>query len=514
MMPGFRPSIRWNLAANLGGQVWRALMSLAFVPVYLRILGVEAFGLIGLYASLQLTLGLLDIGLRPALAREMARFTGGGIDLARLRTLLRSVELCLAAMALLIAVIMLAAAPWLARDWVNPRDIHPDVVAHAFMAMGLVAALQFIEVAYDTCLAGLQRQVIQNVIVTIVATLRGFGAVAVLWFAPQITAFFLWQAVVAMLSLLALRAAVYRSLPPAAGPARFSLAALAGVRGYAVGMFGIAALTLLLTHSDKFLLSRFMPLSDVGHYMLAASLVGAIAMFSTPIGGTFYPVLTARLQAGDEAGMVRSFHHLNRLMLLAVGTAAAMFVAFGERLMNVWIHDPAASGRAAPVMALLAMSALFNALTTPPYMLQLAHGVTRLTLQINAALLVVFAPIVYFLISRFGAIGAGAYIAALAFAGLVLSAGFTFRRFLPPDARRQWLRDIGVLGLVLFGAAFALRAIVPQSLPLVGELLLLLGCGGSVLAAGVLADREYRGIAFAFAQRALRRWGRRSGRAG
>ena len=37
-----------NLLANYIGQIWTALIGLAFVPVYVNYLGVEAYGLIGL----------------------------------------------------------------------------------------------------------------------------------------------------------------------------------------------------------------------------------------------------------------------------------------------------------------------------------------------------------------------------------------------------------------------------------------------------------------------------------
>ena len=49
-------------------------MGLAFVPLYIHYLGVEAWGLVGLMTMLQALLTLLDMGLTPTLSREMARF--------------------------------------------------------------------------------------------------------------------------------------------------------------------------------------------------------------------------------------------------------------------------------------------------------------------------------------------------------------------------------------------------------------------------------------------------------
>ena len=63
--------LKRNLIANYIGQGWRFLISLAFVPLYIKYLGIEAYGLIGIFAMLQAWLGLLDMGMKPALGREI-----------------------------------------------------------------------------------------------------------------------------------------------------------------------------------------------------------------------------------------------------------------------------------------------------------------------------------------------------------------------------------------------------------------------------------------------------------
>jgi O-antigen/teichoic acid export membrane protein len=68
-------------------------MGVAFVPLYIKYLGMEAYGLIGIFAILQAWLVLLDMGMKPALGREMARFTAGAHNAQSIRDLLRSIEL-------------------------------------------------------------------------------------------------------------------------------------------------------------------------------------------------------------------------------------------------------------------------------------------------------------------------------------------------------------------------------------------------------------------------------------
>jgi len=71
------------------------------------------------------------------------------------------------------------------------KSLPVEVVAQAFAVMGLVTALRFIENIYVSSMVGLQRQVLQNAVTSITATVRGLGAVAVLaWVSPTIGASF------------------------------------------------------------------------------------------------------------------------------------------------------------------------------------------------------------------------------------------------------------------------------------------------------------------------------------
>ena len=112
--------IRRNVIANYLGQAWGALMGLAFVPFYIRYLGVEAYGLIGIFALLQTLLSLLDLGLTPALSREMSRYQAGAHDLAvHPRPDCAASKLICFGLALAIFVGVWAASGWIANDWVQ-----------------------------------------------------------------------------------------------------------------------------------------------------------------------------------------------------------------------------------------------------------------------------------------------------------------------------------------------------------------------------------------------------------
>ena len=187
-------SLKKNVLANYLGQAWTALMNLVFVPVYIRYLGMEAYGLIGIFIMLQAWLTLLDMGMTPTLSREMSRYTAGAHSVQSIRDLLRTMEFICFTIAVLLCVLILLSSAWLASHWLQTEKIPTDKLAGAISVMGLVIALRFIEGLYRGAIVGLQQQVWLNIANAFLATLRSGGAVLVLiWIAPTIEYFFLWQ---------------------------------------------------------------------------------------------------------------------------------------------------------------------------------------------------------------------------------------------------------------------------------------------------------------------------------
>ena len=165
-------------------------MNLAFIPLYIKYLGIEAYGLIGLFALLQAWLSLLDMGMTPTLSREMARFTAGENSTKSIRDLLRSIEIISIIIAISIMIFVWLISDWLASDWLKSDKIPNEIVAQAFSIMGVVAALRFVENIYRSTVIGLQKQVEYNVFNSIISTFRVVGAVLVLmWVSKTIEAF-------------------------------------------------------------------------------------------------------------------------------------------------------------------------------------------------------------------------------------------------------------------------------------------------------------------------------------
>ena len=481
-------SVKKNVIANYIGQGWRTLMGLAFIPLYIKHLGMEAYGLIGSFFVLQAWLGLLDMGIRPALGREMARFTAGSHNSQSIRDLLRSTEIIVVGIAALVSAGIWIGSSWLATHWVIAAKLPSQNVSNAFTLMGLVVALSFVESVYVSTLAGLQRQVIQNVAGSLIATVRAIGAVAVLaWISPSIEAFFIWQGLVSSASVLVFSTIVHKSIPPAPRPSRFSRNSVVEVWQFAARTTAITFLALLLTQVDKILLSRVLPLADFGNYALAALVANGLYVLATPVTAAIYPRFTELVTRCDEPALRAMYHQGAQLVTVLMGSAAIALIVFGTQALSLWTSDPILTKQVSPLLAVMALGTLLNGLMWIPHQLQLAYGWTSLAIKTNLIAVATLIPAILWVAPRFGGIGTAWVWVALNSGYVLIAIYFMHRRLLPAEKWRWYISDVSLPLLAASSAAVLCRHWIPIGDTKLTELASLVICGFLILSSAVVA---------------------------
>lgn len=458
-------SIKINVAANFAGQAWRAVLQIVCVPIYIRYLGIEAYGLIGFFAILLGWLALLDLGIRPALGREMARFSGGELKIQYLRDLLRSVELIGLATALAVFTLVWMASGWLAESWFSTRTLPISTISHAVTLMGLISAVSFLESIYLSSLSGLQRQVALNLVLAGTATVRYIGGIGVLaWISPNIEVYFLWQGLSSCLSVVLLAYFVYRSLPKGQRAGRFSADSLLGVWRFAGGMMCIALLSVMLTQVDKTLLSTLLPLDRFAHYTLAATLTATLYMFVAPITTAFYPRMTQLAASKESVALAETYHRGSQFITVAIGPAALMLIVFTDRILLLWTGNPDLTANVAPILRILAFGTLLHAMMWMPYHLQLAYGWTSLSIRINIIAVAILVPSIFILVPIYGPLGSASAWVVLNVGYVIFGTQLMHRRILLRDRQRWFIEDVMTPLLASGFVAIALNSLAPSDI--------------------------------------------------
>src|SRR5947207_15935736 len=111
--------LKLDLLANIAGVGWSALIQVACIPLYIKFMGIEAYGLIGFYLVLQATLQVLDLGLSPTMNREMARYSVLPEKAGEARDLVRTLEVGYWLIGAVIGATILITARLIATRWIR-----------------------------------------------------------------------------------------------------------------------------------------------------------------------------------------------------------------------------------------------------------------------------------------------------------------------------------------------------------------------------------------------------------
>ena len=446
--------LKHNLIANYLGQGWMVLMGLAFIPLYIRYLGIEAYGLIGFFMILQAWMSLFDMGMTQTLSRELARFSGGhdSNSIQSIHDLVRSIEIIAVIIAILMAISIAMGSDWIAINWLQANELSDEVVAQAFSIMGLVIAARFIEGIYRGALLGLQKHVLLNVANAIVATIQGVGSVIVLaWVSNSIEAFFVWQGVSSIISVFILASMTYSCIPKSPCAGRFSISSLRSVARFSSGMLGITFVALLSTKIDKIILSNKLDLSEFADYALAVVVSGVMFKFAHPVTNTYYPRFCEYVASGDQKSLIRDFHAASKLVSVIAGGFGAILFFYAEPILVLWTQDLSLSARVAPIVNILAMATMVHGMLLVPFRLQLAFGWTSLGLYSGIFGILFLVPAVIIFVEYMKAEGVALALLILYLLQMLVSSQIMFKRILPQEKFHWYWFDVIVpVGLAFF----------------------------------------------------------------
>jgi len=436
--------IRQNIIANAIGRSCGVVLIYLFIPLYLKLLGIEGYGLVGFYSILLGVLHFVDLGLTATLSREMARLSirenGGG----KMGDLLRTYESVYFCICLAVMLIVWILAPFIAQRWLRAGTLPPSEIAVVIRVMGIAIAFQLLSQLYTGGLTGLEKQVLTNSLQMAWGVFRGLGTVLILWlFSPTTLAFACWQLVSNIFYCFALRLSLWRALPDAESRPRFDRRVLRDTWRYAAGIAGMAVVSAALTQADKLAISKMLPLDVFGYYTLAGSLAQAPAILAAPISVALFPRLTALVSLNDPDTLTQLYHSACRLVSVAVLPATITLALYAEDFLFAWTGSHVVSQKGGPVASLLLYGSSIQAVLTMPSCLALAHGYTRLNLKLGVVSVVLITPLLILLVMKYGIVGGGASWLIMNIFTLPPYMYFLHRRFLPYELRKWYLRDVG-----------------------------------------------------------------------
>ena len=437
-----------------------ALVGIVMLPFYVDALGMEAYGLVGLYVALQSWLAMLDLGLSATLAREAARFRAGAVDPAELGRLLRLVERIFAAIALIVGLGLIAGAGAIASHWLQNQSLGDAEAADALRLMGPALALRFLVIPFRGFLTGLEDLTWVGGANAAVTTLRSILVLPALWlFGANLNVFFLWQLGAGLLELLMFAVRTRRRAPAPAGRHRWT--ELSKHWRFSLAVAASAAIWVAATNADKVLVSGLLPLQDYAFFSIAVIAAGGVMLITGPIPVALGPRFSKLHAERDEQGLARLYGQATQLTAMVAFPACLTLAFFSAETLWGWTGNARVAERGASALALYALGNGLLAIGALPLQLQVAAGRLRLHLLGTGLFVAIYLPLLWWATSRWGMTGAGGSWLAV---NLLFALGWVavaHHVFLPASHLRWLFGQVLAILLPTVAAAWLIHQFLP-----------------------------------------------------
>jgi O-antigen/teichoic acid export membrane protein len=333
--------------------------------------------------------------------------------------------------------------------------------------MGVAIAFQLSAGFYTGGLMGLQRQVEANLFRVAWSLFLGGGSVLVLWlFSPTIFAFALWQLISNAGYCFLVRASLWRclSLHPIQKKPHFTSQVFRQTWRFAAGMTGMTIIGILLSQTDKLVVSKMLSLESFGYYTIAGTIASVPIMLAGTAASALFPRFTELVALNDQNGLERVYIKACELIGVAIIPAGLILVFFGGDAVYAWTGSTIIAERAGMVASILVLAQMGQAITVVPYNLALAHGNIWDSARIGITSICLVTPLLFFLINKYDIVGAGTSWLILQICSLPLNMYFLHRRVLPSGMWRHCMR--GVRAPIVAALPFVIlsRWIMPDTL--------------------------------------------------
>ena len=407
-----------NSYLNLVGLAVPLVIGLALVPITLHGLGIARYGLLSLALTVLEYSALFALGLGPAttryVAQAIARNDENKSDLIVLSMLGHTV---LGAVG---GVIIIAAAPLLATHVFSiPEALHGEAIT-VFRLIGVMVPVTLLLLSLFGALEGASLFGLANVlripisalsfIIPAVAVTRGVGLPAIL----------LMLVILRLVICGVLAIVVSSNIPDHRWRWPRDWRGFHPLVSFGAWLSVSNAVSPTLIYADRFILSALRGITAVGLYSAPFDAVMRLLMIPASLTRAMFPTVSALHGTAQHEALRPLFRRAVGMTVLLLSTPLALLVVFAPALLNLWL-GPQVAAAAGTATRILAVGLLFNAAAFVPSTFLSAVGRPDISAKFHLLELAIHLPFAWWLVSRYGIVGAAtAWSARVAFDAALL----------------------------------------------------------------------------------------------
>lgn len=371
-------SLKGNIFANFLIRLWSVISNFIFVPLYIKFLGEEAYGLVTFFSTLQTIMNLLGMGLSKTLRREFASLGNSNRAKVTKYKLLRSVETVYYGIAALIICLCYFGSKLIVTKWLSVEQLSIDLVANTISLMGVSIAIQLITGMLQGCLFGLEKQVEADIIQFGWSFLRNVGVILLLWlFSIDLISFYLWYIFIDIIYCITLRIRVKLYLKNEEFQLKWRPNEIQNIKSiwkYALGLFLISVCTIGF---DKIIISKSFDLTTVGAYNTVVMLGNFSLIISTSVGIAVFSRFAILKSEGKIKDLNQLYCNTNKVVNICVGCLGGFIAVFSTEIVLFWTQSLEIANIVNIAAKYIIIGLTFQALQQISYEYMLSTGIVK-----------------------------------------------------------------------------------------------------------------------------------------
>lgn len=398
-------SIAKNTLHNLSSHALYLLLALWGIPIIIRGIGLEQFGILALFWAVIGYFTLLDFGISKAITKYFSEVAIQQDTAARQRLIWTAINTTMA-VGLLSSVLVFTAIPLGVVDVFN-IDTHVQEVRYLLLITAGSIPFLLLYGTFKGFLMAIQRFDVINYLQSTLGIVQWVGAVIVVAYGGGVQGVVIISIVARLLILI-----ITVFVLPILSPGFFSnfLVYDRGVFGriwrYGVWVTVSQIISPLYLYIDRFFIGYFLSLGSVGLYSIPQETLTRSLAIVMSFTMALFPVLSAQsaILDGGRASKVL-YEKAVRTLIVLILPVLAMFIVNAHVLVGMWLGNEIAD-TTVDIFQVMAIGLFFNIMAQIPNTLLQAYGRPDLPAIFQMVELPVVIILHIIMIPRFGIIGA------------------------------------------------------------------------------------------------------------
>lgn len=391
-----------NTLLNLIGQIVPAIFGVIAIPLIIRDLGIERFGLLSLAWAILGSFTIFDLGLGRATTKVVSEAIGKKEE-EQLPALVWTAVAIQGIVGLLGAFILIGLTPLLIEQIIKIPPILENEAKITFNLLAVAVPVVLISSSFSGVLEATQRFDLINavkvpvntlsVILPLVGLLLGFKL-------PGIVFLILGVRFAALIALLFFNLKVFPELKKCSPrislfPRLFSFGGWVMISNISSPIF---------TYSERFLIASFQSVGMLTYYAAPYDILSKMTILPASMSMVLFPAFSYH-GTGNRAAIKEIICRPTKYLIFIMMPVAAILVIFADPILTLWLGKEFAQAGSV-VFQILVVSFFFNSLACIPFTAVQGLGRPDLKAKLDLIELPIFVMFCWYLIPDFGLIGA------------------------------------------------------------------------------------------------------------